>query len=66
MTGMAILAYIRTLDGPNKKTPVILFTAYIEDAKKHNIKMFDNVSFLEKPLNDEAFLKQVRTVLNVK
>lgn len=50
MSGDQLINYLRTKDGPNQRTPVILFSGFISE---RDIAELNDVYLLEKPFNDE-------------
>ena len=65
MTGTTLLKILRSVDGPNQKTPVLIFTAYIDEVKKHGVDMYENVLFLSKPIQDEKYLRNVKFAIEM-
>lgn len=61
LTGSQIVNEIRT-HGPNKKTPLIFISAYVEDAIKFT-KEHENIHFASKPILIDEFMKFVEKMI---
>lgn len=66
MTGMAILQLLRNGDGPNRRTPVLIFTGYRDEVEALGAQILENVLMLDKPISDEQYLRNVRLALHMK
>jgi two-component system chemotaxis response regulator CheY len=66
LTGMALLKKLRTEDGPNRKTPVLIFTGFLGQAKAADAQIYENTIFLEKPIDDERYLRNIKIAYGMK
>lgn len=66
ISGAEIIQRIRSSNGVNKKTPIIIFTGYIEEAKSIMPSDLEDVYFIEKPINNKQYLRQIKLILEGK
>ena len=66
MTGMALLKKIRQGQGLNKATPILIFTGYLEDAKTADPQVYENTLLLEKPMDDDRYLRNIKIAYGMK
>lgn len=65
LTGMALTKLLRMNAGLNQKTPILVFTGYLEEAK-HEAPVLEDVIFLEKPVKVERYLTNIKLALEMK
>jgi len=63
LSGMDLVKLLRTSEGPNKRTRILLLTGYREDAECAQLDLLDEVLFLEKPIDDTRYLRWMKFVL---
>lgn len=66
MTGVALVRILRGQPGLNQTTPVMIFTGFLEEAEKMNPVEIENLLFLEKPIEDERYLRNIKLALQMK
>lgn len=66
LTGTQIVKQLRTADGPNCKTPIVLLTAFREEAEHLKLELLKDLLFLDKPIEDEHYLVNIRIALQMK
>lgn len=63
MTGADLINSLRENEGPNKNTPVVFLSGYVEEAKM-GVKNHNNVVFLDKVLYPTELIPQIEEVLS--
>ena len=67
LKGMEIAKLLRTNpDGVNSKTPILLFTGFLEEAESLAIDLLDDLIFLEKPVDDQRYIHNLKMALSMK
>ena len=66
MTGIGLLKKLRNGSSINKHTPVLIFTGYLEDAKTADPQVYENTLLLEKPMEDDRYLRNVKIAYGMK
>jgi CheY-like chemotaxis protein len=66
LKGMDIVKLLRSSEGPNSKTRILLVTANIEEAECSYPALLDEVIFIEKPIKQPRFLRWMDFILNQK
>jgi CheY-like chemotaxis protein len=66
LTGMDIVEALRITDGPNKQTRILLLTGYREEAECLHLDLLDEVIFLEKPVEDNRYVRWMKVLLKNK
>lgn len=62
MTGAALIIATRTKENPNKKTPIVMLSGFIDEELKKSLKI-QNIKFLEKPFKTNQLFDLVRDYL---
>lgn len=65
LLGGDLLKSLRSKEGLNSKTPVLLFTGFKEEAEL-SAQLLDDVIFLEKPIDNSSYLRQIKFALQMK
>ena len=65
LLGGDLLKAIRDKKGLNSETPVLLFTGFKEEAEL-SAQHLENVIFLEKPIDNSSYLRQIKFALQMK
>jgi DNA-binding NtrC family response regulator len=65
MTGVGMLELLRAGAGPNQNTPVLIFTGFLDEAENVKTAALGNVLFLEKPIDDERYLRILKIALQM-
>jgi hypothetical protein len=63
---MDIVEALRITDGPNKQTRILLLTGYREEAECLHLDLLDEVIFLEKPVEDNRYVRWMKVLLKNK
>ncbi len=63
MKGAAFVSAIRTRQNLNKKTPVIMISAFINDEMKKRLHLKE-IDFMHKPFSEEELIHLMRKYLN--
>ena len=63
LSGMDLVKLLRTSDGPNQKTRILLLTGYRDDAECAHVDLLDEVIFVEKPIDDTRYLRWMKFLL---
>jgi len=66
MTGVALVRILRSQPGVNQTTPVMIFTGFLEEAEKLRPEEIENLLFLEKPIEDERYLRNIKLAMQMK
>lgn len=66
MTGMQIIKELRTDTGLNQHTPIVMLTGYRSEVETLPTNLLENVLFLEKPIQDEHYLVNIRLAWQMK
>lgn len=66
MTGVELLRRLRMLiGGLNTHIPVLMFTGFREEAESLSMDMIENLLFVEKPIDDERYIRNVKLALEM-
>lgn len=65
MTGASFLSAIRSKQGQNQFTPIMMISGYIPDIPD-SVKAFENTFFFDKPMNFESLGRHARIILHKK
>ena len=63
LSGMDLVKLLRTSNGPNQKTRILLLTGHREEAESAHVDLLDEVIFLEKPIDDTRYLRWMKFML---
>lgn len=63
LAGMDLVKILRTSQGPNQKTRILLLTGYRDDAECAHLDLLDQVVFLEKPIDETRYLRWMKFFL---
>lgn len=67
LTGLEITNDLRkNKKAVNYKTPILIFTGFREEVESLAIGMLDDVLFLEKPIKDAKYIRNVKIALAMK
>ncbi|MGZ3773196.1 MAG: response regulator [Pseudobdellovibrionaceae bacterium] len=64
LTGMGIVKILRSNEGPNKNTPIIICTGFVEEAESLVTELLENVIFLQKPFESARYIRWIRSMLS--
>ena len=62
VTGGMVINRLRASSNINSKTPIVVLSAYVEDARKDN-QAKENISFYNKPIDVHVFSKFIEDLL---
>ncbi len=63
MSGMDIVKLLRSSEGPNKNTKIILLTEFSDEAEICALNLLDHITFLDKPIIEESYLRWIKIIL---
>ncbi len=63
LTGMDLVKLLRTSNGPNAKTRILLLTGYRDEAECTHMDLLDEVVFLDKPIEDKRYIIWMNVLL---
>lgn len=66
LTGMDLVKLVRTSNGPNKKSKMLLLTAFRDEAECSHLDLLDDVIILEKPIENERYIRWANVMLKSK
>jgi DNA-binding NtrC family response regulator len=66
MTGVGMLELLRAGTSPNQNTPVLIFTGFLDEAENVRTAALGDVLFLEKPIDDDRYLRNLKIALQMK
>lgn len=64
LKGMDLVKILRTSEGPNIKTKILLITGNLEEAECAHPDLISEVIFLEKPIKHERYIRWINFFLN--
>lgn len=65
MNGGEMVKTIREKSAINSKIPILLVSAYLEEAKD-SLKIIENVLFIDKPIQVDSLLRNIKMALSTK
>jgi two-component system response regulator AtoC len=63
LTGLDVVKLLRNSNCPNSKTKILLLTGYREETKFSNSALLNEVIFLDKPVDEEKYVKWMNIIL---
>lgn len=66
LTGMEIVRLLRTSEGPNAHTRILLLSGFREEAECAYNELLSEVVFLDKPAKSEDYIRWMNVMLNPK
>ena len=63
MDGMELVSQIREGDTPNKLVPILFFSAYLVQVKGLD-ETYDKIWYMEKPLDEQPFIRCVKMAIS--
>lgn len=63
MTGIELVTAVRMNEGPNRHTPILLFTGFRQEAETLGKELIEDLLFLEKPVENSRYIAQAKMAL---